>query len=428
MKIVYLAAGAAGQYCGACARDAALARSLIALGHEVTMLPLYTPLRLDGPDPSDRRVFYGGISAVLQQKFALFRHTPKLLDRLFDSRWILRAVSRLAIDTQPEDLGAMTVSVLRGSQGRQAKELRALLDYLHGQGSPDVVNLTNSLLAGLAPAIRERLGCRIVCMVQGEEAFVRDLPPPFRDEAMALVRLAAEDIDLFIAPAAGYADEVAEFLGVGRDRIRVVHPGVDVGVFRPAVRSEGGPVHVGYLSRIAPAKGLDILCRAAAIVHRERPGQVRLSVAGQLAPADRRWWQSVLDETGLQQNRDGFAFRGQVTFGGKLDLFQSLDVFVRPSRQPERRAVAALEAMACGAVLVAPRNGILAEIVESTGGGMLVDPCGAESLAAALVSLADDRRRLTDMSVAAARGVETHFSSRTMAETTLRIYADVLGV
>jgi len=117
-----------------------------------------------------------------------------------------------------------------------------------------------------------------------------------------------------------------------------------------------------------------------------------------------------------------------VTFGGKLDLFQSLDVFVRPSRQPERRAVAALEAMACGAVLVAPRNGILAEIVESTGGGMLVDPCGAESLAAALVSLADDRRRLTDMSVAAARGVETHFSSRTMAETTLRIYADVLGV
>ena len=57
MRIAYVAAGAAGSYCGACNHDVALVRRLIARGHDVTMIPLYTPLRADGPDPSIRRVF-----------------------------------------------------------------------------------------------------------------------------------------------------------------------------------------------------------------------------------------------------------------------------------------------------------------------------------------------------------------------------------
>jgi glycosyltransferase involved in cell wall biosynthesis len=427
VKIVYLAAGAAGQYCGACARDAELARGLIALGHDVTMLPLYTPLTLDGPDPSVRRVFYGGINAFLQQKFAFFRRLPKVLDRVLDNRRLLKAVSRAAVDTRPEDLGAMTVSVLRGSRGRQAKELRALLDYLAREGRPDVVNLTNSLLAGLAPEIRRRLGCPVVCTAQGEETFVGGLPQPYRDEALGLMRRAAEEIDLFISPAAGYADEIVEFLSVPRDRIRVVSPGVDVSVFHPAPESRTGPMHVGYLSRIAEAKGLDTLCRAMVLVGRERPGQVRLTVAGQLASRDAAWWEGLLDETGLRPGHHGFEFRGEVTYREKIALMQGLDVFVRPSRIRERRAIAALEAMACGAALVGPRAGILGEIIDATGGGVVVDPCGAEPLAAALVALVDDPSRRAELSKAAVRGVAAHFSSRAAAEATLRFYNEILG-
>ena len=77
MRIAYVAAGAAGSYCGACMRDAALARGLIARGHEVLFLPLYTPLRADAPVPGLKRVFYGGINTWLQHRSALFRKTPR---------------------------------------------------------------------------------------------------------------------------------------------------------------------------------------------------------------------------------------------------------------------------------------------------------------------------------------------------------------
>ena len=60
MKIAYIAAGAAGMYCGSCLRDNAVASALMRLGHEVTLVPLYTPLRLDREDVTGSRVFFGG--------------------------------------------------------------------------------------------------------------------------------------------------------------------------------------------------------------------------------------------------------------------------------------------------------------------------------------------------------------------------------
>jgi len=43
MRIIHLAAGAGSMYCGACARDIALVRGLIKRGHDVQIIPLYTP-------------------------------------------------------------------------------------------------------------------------------------------------------------------------------------------------------------------------------------------------------------------------------------------------------------------------------------------------------------------------------------------------
>ena len=54
-------------YCGSCLRDNALAAELIARGHDVTLLPVYTPTLTDEPNVSGRRVFFGGISVYLQQ-------------------------------------------------------------------------------------------------------------------------------------------------------------------------------------------------------------------------------------------------------------------------------------------------------------------------------------------------------------------------
>ncbi len=82
LKIVHLVSGAGGMYCGSCMHAGTLAAALVRAGHDVTLLPLYTPLRTDEEDSSEHRLSYGGLNVYLQQRFALFRTSPRLLDRL----------------------------------------------------------------------------------------------------------------------------------------------------------------------------------------------------------------------------------------------------------------------------------------------------------------------------------------------------------
>src|SRR5579884_3217164 len=157
MKIAYITAGAGGMFCGSCLHDNTLVTALIAQGHDALLIPTYTPMRTDERDVSIHRVFFGGINVFLQQKLALFRHTPRLLDRLLDGRGLLRLVSRLAVKTKAEDLGDLTVSMLKGEHGYQRKEVERLVDWLAEEVRPDIVNLTNVLLSGIVHEVKRRL-------------------------------------------------------------------------------------------------------------------------------------------------------------------------------------------------------------------------------------------------------------------------------
>ena len=124
MKILSITAGAAGMYCGSCSRDNALAVELIARGHDVTLLPLYTPTNTDEPNVSRDRVLFGGISIYLQQHLALFRKTPRFLDRLWDSPRVISAFASRSLSTDPKLLGDLTVSMLEGRPRRPAQGVR----------------------------------------------------------------------------------------------------------------------------------------------------------------------------------------------------------------------------------------------------------------------------------------------------------------
>ena len=82
MKVAYITAGAAGMYCGSCLHDNTLAAALIRDGHDVSLIPTYTPIRTDEEDVSTGDVFYGAINVYLEQKTSLFRHTPWLVDKM----------------------------------------------------------------------------------------------------------------------------------------------------------------------------------------------------------------------------------------------------------------------------------------------------------------------------------------------------------
>ncbi len=83
----------------------------------------------------------------------LFRHTPRVIDRMLDAPVLLRGVGRFAAKTRAEDLGALTVSVLRGREGLQRKELARLVAGLR-ELKPSVIVLPNLMFLGAAEALR----------------------------------------------------------------------------------------------------------------------------------------------------------------------------------------------------------------------------------------------------------------------------------
>jgi hypothetical protein len=128
VRVLSLTGGAGAMYCGSCLRDNALAAALLARGHDVVLSPVYTPTRTDERNVSQAHVFFGGISVFLEQQVPLFRHTPAIFDRLWDAPWVIRLATRRQIKVDPQSLGEMTVSMLRGEQGFQEKEIEKLLD------------------------------------------------------------------------------------------------------------------------------------------------------------------------------------------------------------------------------------------------------------------------------------------------------------
>ena len=427
MRITYIAAGAAGSYCGACARDVALARGLTARGHDVLLLPLYTPLRSDLTHPGMGRIFYGGINAWLQQQSGLFRRTPRFVDWLFDRPWLLNLVSRFAIETRPEELGEMTVSVLRGTEGMQRKELEKLVDFLEREHRPDVVNLTNSLLSAVAPELKRRLGVPLFCTLQGEETFVARLPQPYRDEATALMRRHAQHFDLLFSPGERYAQEMSDFLSVPRERVRVVRSGIELEPYRSGGPRAREPFRVGFLSRVSPAKGVDILVEAFILLEQRRPGRAVLSVAGEAAGSNKRLLRQLRSRLASQGLADRFEYHGEVDLAGKARFLKSLSAFCLPSRYAEQRAMACLEAMAAGVPVVVPKLGLFPELIALTGGGVLVPVEDPAAVAAALAGLMDDPDGADRMGRSAAEGVARYFSAQAMTEQTLAIYERAAG-
>ena len=72
-------------------------------------------------------MLFGGISVYLKQHVPLFRHTPRLLDRLWDAAPVIKAFAGRSMKTDPRLLGEMTVSMLKGEHGHQSKEFDKLV-------------------------------------------------------------------------------------------------------------------------------------------------------------------------------------------------------------------------------------------------------------------------------------------------------------
>lgn len=428
MKITILAAGAAGMYCGSCMRDNTLAAALTAAGEEVRLLPLFTPLRTDEADQSLGEVFYGGINVFLEQAAPLFRRTPRALDWLWDRPALLRLLGRIGASTDPEHLGATTVSILAGQNGRQRKELDRLVGWLEKNFPPDVVCLPNAMFLGLAEPMRQRLGATVLCELTGEDAFLAGLPEQHRREAHRLIRQAADVVHRFVATSGYYADRMADYLAVPRERIEVVWPGVHVEDFltadltADAASTASRPPTVAYLARVCPEKGLDLLVRAMLRVRR-RPalGEARLIAAGWIGRDRRRWLEEQMLTARADDEGRWFDYRGEVDRAGKRDLLAEADVLCVPAAAPEAKGLYVLEGWAAALPFVGFDHGSFAELVGEAGGGVLTPPGDADALADALADLLADPARRAAMGAAGRRAVLADYTAAHMARRFLDV-------
>ncbi len=404
-------------YCGACARDLTLIRELIARGHEVEVYPLYTPLRLDGGSPVPLRdIAFGGITVYLQQWSSLFARLPRALARWLDHPALLNLVAKFAIQTKAEDLGPLTVSVLAGRDGRQHAELDRLVDTIAVAGRPDVVMITNSLLSGIAPALKARLGVPVLCTVQGEDLFVEGLREPYRERARHLIRAHAAAVDLYLAPGTAYAERMTDAIDVPAARMRVARAGVDLRAYHPGDAPLPATFTLAYLSVITPNKGLDLLVEAVRRL-RDQGRSVRLQIAGKVL--DPGYWarvRALIDAAGLAGQ---VRYLGEVDFEGKLALLHGCSAFCLPSQVPESRGMAALEAMACAVPTLVPEAGVFPEVRTLTGAGIPFTPGDAHSLAQACAHTMDTLVAARQSALDSLPAFATHFSAQRMADDVL---------
>jgi glycosyltransferase involved in cell wall biosynthesis len=432
MNIVYLATGAANMYCGSCMHDNTLAAALRAAGQDVTLVPLYTPMRLDEENVSEGRVFYGGIQAYLLQALPRPSWWRTILLRLAGSQALLRLLPHVDIGraVDPQQNAELTISMLRGEEGNQRNLLEELLHWLENDLRPDLIYITNTLLSGLAPALRRRLGVPIVCGLHGEDIFLDGLPEPYRAQALTLIRQNSAAIDHFIAISQYYLNVFVGRIGVAPQRVSLVHPGIALQAYPTALPAAdpNRPLTIGYLARFSPEKGLHVLVEAFLLLWRSGkfPG-LRLRAAGYLSKAYAAYVNGLrhcLRQAGAERQVE---FLGNVDRSQKLAFLRSLDVFSIPTIYRDPKGLPVLEALASGVPVVVPQHGVFPEWIDATGGGLLHRPEDPVDLAEKLAILLQNAEQRQEFAKRGQQAVFTQFSAHQMAQSAMAVYQKVLA-
>lgn len=429
MRIVQLTPGSGDQfYCENCLRDAALVRALRAEGADVVLVPMYLPLSLDGDASLERtQVFFGGINVYLQQKLRLFRWTPRWLDKLFDADWLLRRVSKKAGMTSARQLGEMTLSMLEGPQGHQVKEVERLIEFLQSpENKPDVMILSNLLLAGLASPIKERLGCKLVCWLEDEDGFIDGLGQPWASRVWSKMAQIIPLFDLFLPVSHYFAGAMQSRLPIPDENIHVCTPGIDGSKYETAGQTPDIPT-IGFLGRMCRDNGLDLMEGVFKRLSNENPNdKLKLLICGGMTSADKPLIEGLKDIFHRMALADQVQFLHDFDFDARIPFLRRLTVLCSPSRQSPAYAMNVLEAMACGVPFAAPRAGVYPEWAERTGAGILYETNAPDEIARAITPLLNDPAHARHLGQQGRSAVLEHFDIRKAAAALKQRFEELL--
>jgi glycosyltransferase involved in cell wall biosynthesis len=241
--------------------------------------------------------------------------------------------------------------------------------------------------------------------------------------------------DLVVAVSHYIAELIERRYGIGGEKVRVVHGGVDTRIFDPEAvrgdrsvrlarswRAEAGHPAIMLPGRLTSWKGQKLFIKAlAAMRHKD--------ALGILVGGDQGRDTYTANLVSLAESL-GVADRLRIV-GHADDMPAALmlaDIVVNCSTTPEAFGRTIVEAQAMGRVVVAADHGGARETIENGTSGLLVPPNSSTALAAMLDSVLDqDIAQRIKFGTQARAHIERNFSLKVMQDKMLAIYAELLG-
>lgn len=413
-------------YCENCVRDNATVRALVKARQEVLTVPMYLPQVIERVDEIvNAPVFYGGINSYLQQVSGFFRWTPRWIDRIFDTQFMLRFAAKRAGSVRARNLGELTLSVMKGEEGKQVKELDRLLQWLDGAGRFDLVHLSTPLLMGIGQAIRKRFGTPIVCTMQDEDVWIDAMVEPWRTQCWETMARGGKDVAAFIAVSRYFGGVMSERLRIEPSRLHIVPIGIDPGP-APSAQAPAVPA-IGYLARMAESMGLPILLDAFLRLRKmEKWRNLQLHLSGGKTGDDAPFLERFRAKIAGEGVAADVKFFDEFDPKARKAFLSGLSILSVPSPQGVAFGTYILEAGAAGVPVVLPKIGSYPEIVEATGGGVLYEPNDVETLTRVLDQVLGDAGRRAELGRKGRESVAASFTLDTMARKLTEVYASVV--
>ena len=429
MRVTYITAGAADMICGSCLRDNALVRKLREQECEITLVPVYTPITVEEEDFSTDKLLLGGISVYLEQSSSLFRKLPNFLTNWLDRPSVVKFfTSRKPIQVEAENLGNLTLSILKGENGNQKRSFNKAFKWIQEEAQPEIINFSNLLIAGLAPKFKNETKLPVVVTLQGDDLFINDFKDEHRKKIIEELKIIATSVDAFITFSQFYAEKMASLLDIPIEKFHIINLGIDAEPFSGISEKKTNNRTIGYFGRIAPEKGFHNAVNSFIEINKDAANEkVRLVAGGWLSETDKNYFREQTGKINSNNLSSYFEYIGSPDLEKKKELFKRINVFTLPTDQDEPKGLSVLEAQASGIPVVQPNKGIFTEMLNKTKGGVLYSDEDSSSLSKELLALLDNPDRAEELGKTGRINTLEHFNDNKMATDTYSVYENLLN-
>jgi glycosyltransferase involved in cell wall biosynthesis len=418
MKILFIVPGSGDSfYCGNCFRDNLQANALRKAGHDVTVMPLYLPLK-DASFKGNTPLFFPAVTLYVARKYFKNKTMPRWMERLLNSDKSLDMASSMSGATSSEGLEDMTLSMIKGNDPIFLQHVGMIISWIKNHERPDIIHLSSSLIIGIAKIIRQEINIPTVCSLQDEEIWLDPLGS-YANEAWQGIWDSVGCIDVFITSSNYYRQSVLK----RTDRIKhieVVYPGLNITKYA----SDDYPADpvIGFFYRMNSLDGLHILAEAFVMMKKANlVPRLRLRIGGGYSGADRRFLKKV--RATLAPYGDFVDWHEGYSLSEHAEFYRRTTVVCVPVTFDEAVGLYVCEAYASGRPVVEPATGSFPEIVAD--GGVLYDENTPESLAEALTKILSNKALWLSCRDNALRHAREKYSDTVMRQQLERVYSNV---